>query len=367
MELKNCQDALVDKICLYNFSIPEIDDLDKLKKMGIVSVLEDQQRYLTLKSGEYFSMMKIEKTEFFDDMIYTVGKYEVYGRLEMSVTDDGYHNLNCFTIDQYKEKIFDTMFFLKEQYGITVDFEYLKIKSIEINKTIVLERPFEEYQNAITLLMYLLPGNLRLRENDYYDSDGHDRNVETYRRTIDTYLKSSGKNGITVKIYDKTKQLFERFEIIVCFQYLRYEITLKSQQSVCRALETNIIWDLSDKEINNYFMRFQEKNVNRVYLKHCQKRDVKLRQILKEYYVPKSKTWTREVMVRIREGMLHANVLYMLDIEDLVEQVGCLRNITIQQRYEIKKRFRQLNEKQNSVFCEKNNEKIFELLNKLKI
>ena len=69
MELINDKKALLDKICIGDFKIIEIDNLLGLQKAGIVTVIESQSRYVVLDTGEYFSKLQIDKTEFFDSFI----------------------------------------------------------------------------------------------------------------------------------------------------------------------------------------------------------------------------------------------------------------------------------------------------------
>lgn len=115
MELINDKMALLDKICIGDFKIIEIDNLLGLQKAGIVTVIESQSRYVVLDTGEYFSKLQIDKTEFFDSFIVGTGKGNrfSYGRMEMSIRDENFHNLNCYTVKQYLEKIEKARIFLK--------------------------------------------------------------------------------------------------------------------------------------------------------------------------------------------------------------------------------------------------------------
>ena len=99
-ELKTDTLALLDKISLYNFTIESVDDMESLQELGIITVKEKQPHYVVLKSGEYFSTLHIEKTEYFDDFFFGIGKHGVYASMEMSVPDDGFHTLNCLSAEQ---------------------------------------------------------------------------------------------------------------------------------------------------------------------------------------------------------------------------------------------------------------------------
>lgn len=364
-ELKSDKLILLDKICLYNFSVILVDDVENLQAAEIITKKEKQAKYVTLVTGETFSTLHIKQTEFFDDFFYGVRKNDIRGYIEMSVPNDGFHNLNCLTVKQYSQRIKDTAYFLQKNYGITVDFSNLKFKSMEINKTIILNHNFQEYRRPIALMMYLLPNILRLKEADFSETDIHPTKIENYRRNISTYTKSSGKKGISVKVYDKKKQLEMCFKIFTLHNYLRYEITLKSSTKIKLAFGDNSFSAITDELIQHYFINFIICNIVNPYNSHCKKRDTALRRILKANYEPESKTWTRDTLAAIREIEIKNGIPFMLEIEELNLQIGCLKIDNKQKRYNLKKRFIQLCEDQNSIFIQNDGRKYDELVGKL--
>ena len=110
MELKRDNVALLDKICVYNFQISKVENYDYLLEAGIIIVKEKQKNYIEIAGpGQYISSIRIKKTKYFDSFLYEVGKDgHPYGRMEMSVDDAVYHNLNCFTTIEYVEKLKET-------------------------------------------------------------------------------------------------------------------------------------------------------------------------------------------------------------------------------------------------------------------
>lgn len=364
-ELKSDELILLDKICLYNFTVKAVENISVLQDKEIITVKERQLKYVVLDTGEYFSTLHIEKTAFFDVFFFGVRKNKIYGYMEMSVPDDGYHNLNCLTVTQYIQRIKDTACFLQERYGIIVDFRDIKYKSIEINKTLILSDNFQTYRRPIALLMYLLPNVLRLKEADFSETDIHPNKIKDYDRKISTYTKSSGKKGISVKIYDKKRQLEMCFNIVTYQNYLRYEITLKSPTKIRNAFGDNSLNVITDELIHKYFISFILCNIVTPYDKHCKKRDIALRKILKRHYETESKTWTRDTLAEIREIELKNGVPFMLEIEELISQIKCLKIDSKQQRYNLKQRFIQLCEDQNSIFLQNDGNKYTELITKL--
>lgn len=64
--------------------------------------------------------------------------------MELSIPDDGYHNLNCLTLTEYRVRIALAKQFLLDGYGISVCFDNLKFRTIELNKTIETDYTFPE-------------------------------------------------------------------------------------------------------------------------------------------------------------------------------------------------------------------------------
>ena len=117
MELKRDNVALLDKICVYNFQISKVENYDYLLEAGIIIVKEKQKNYIEIAGpGQYISSIRIKKTKYFDSFLYEVGKDgHPYGRMEMSVDDAVYHNLNCFTTIEYVEKLKEAKIYLKDE------------------------------------------------------------------------------------------------------------------------------------------------------------------------------------------------------------------------------------------------------------
>lgn len=366
-ELKTDTLALLDKISLYNFTIESVDDMESLQELGIITVKEKQPHYVVLKSGEYFSTLHIEKTEYFDDFFFGIGKHGVYASMEMSVPDDGFHNLNSLSAAQYIRRIEYAFYFLWKTYGILAGSNNLKYRSMEINKTIILDCDFQTYRRPMVLMMYLLPAKLRLTEADFSEPDVHPEKVDDYNRCISTYTKSSGKKGISVKIYDKKNQLQSCFGILTTHNYCRCEITLKCSTKIIKAFGSNDVDKITDQILNCYFNDFIDDNIVKPYKKHCQKRDIALRKILKDHYAPSSKTWTRDTLATIREMEIKNSVPFMLEISELILQTNCLKIDSKQSRCNLKDRFKKLCTEQNSIFICNDGQKYQELIEKLQL
>lgn len=366
MELKADTSVLLDKVVIYDFKVLDVRDIVQLQKEDIVMVNEKQKFYVILPSGEFFSSLKIEKASYFDFFQYSVSKEgRPYGRLEMSVPDDGFHNLNCLSAYQYQQRVKQVRKYLEDQYGIITDFSNSKFKSMEINKTVVINETFDSYRRPLSLMMYLLPGTLRLKENDFHGKDQHPTKATGYRKEIQTFEKTSGERGIIIKIYDKSEQLKAKYKIQTLHNYLRYEITLKAPEKVRSALGGNEVFNIMDKQVENYFHDFIQKNLVDPYEEYCRKRDIVLRKFLKKYYAPGSRVWIRDVFLEIDNHEIKNGVPLMLEVEELIEQLGCIKFSSKQTRYAAKKRMQEICESKSDVYGQHDGEKYRELLEKL--
>lgn len=147
----------MDKISIKGFEVTAIKNYDSLIDRGIITVKERQNNYIRI-SGNLISSIKIGKTKYFDDFFYTLTQYGgVYGKMQLSINDEEYHNLNCYTIKEYIDKIEEAKKFLYDQYGITVNMKYIKYDSLEINKTIVINDNFSKYSRPLSLMMLSIP------------------------------------------------------------------------------------------------------------------------------------------------------------------------------------------------------------------
>lgn len=344
MELKrDC--ALLDKVVIYDFSVVNISDVKKIQKQGILCIKEGMPVYLYTGSGEKYSSITIEKCHEIEEFAYGVTvSGRPYGRLVLTVTDDGYHNLNCCTPEEFIDIISIVQGYLLSEYGIQTDFQNAKYKSIEINKTINIDGMFSDYQRVLTLMMYLLPAKLRLfGEADYSSKDQSARmKVTDYSRCINTYCKESGKRGISVKIYDKSKQLEEVYNIFVTEDYLRYEVTLRSPEKIKAYLGTNDIFSLGETDIQKFFKKFIYENVYLPYVEHKRKLRIALVRLLKKNYNKGDRKWVNRVLLQIADAELgNRGIPLMLDIEELLSAIDEVKFDSKQIKANAKTRFRE--------------------------
>lgn len=368
MELKR-DSALLDKVVIYDFSVVNVEDAKKLQKQGILCVKEGMPVYLSTDSGFQYSSITLENFHEIEEFCYGVTvSGQPYGRVVLTVPDDGFHNLNCCTPEEYIDTISIVQGYLISEYGIQTDFQNAKYKSIEINKTININGLFPEYQRVLTLMMYLLPAKLRLHGEADYSSKDHSARmkVTNYSRCINTYCKESGQRGISVKIYDKSRQLEEVYNILVTEEYLRYEVTLRSPEKIKAYLGTNSIFSISESDIKSFFKKFIYDNVYLPYAEHKRKLRIELVRLLKRNYIKGDRKWINRVLLQIADAELgNRSIPLMLDIEELLSAIDEVKFDSKQIKANAKSRFREEAASQIPTFANGDTQKYKEVVNKL--
>ena len=368
MELINDRDALIDRVSLYNIQVREIKDFKLLQDKGILVVKEKSKHYLQTAAGEKYSYIKITDADKFDMFSISVGIDGcITSTLELSVPDDGYHNLNCLDVLALQTLVSEAQACLAADYGIVAIFDDIKYRSIEINKTIVLNDCFERYHRVLKLMMYLLPNNLRLQgEREFSKRDmPQQTRVTDFCRTTETYCKSSGEKGLMVKVYDKTMQLEEAFRVRVLYNYLRYEITLKSPNKINNVFGTNSVFLITDDMINDYFSNFVFQNIEKPFAEYKRQRDIAVYKILKKHYVPGSRKWVQNVIIELSHIEIKNEIPVILDVADLMPGLTRLKFTSKDARCNAKKSFNKVCEAVGCAFWNNDGLKYTEIIKKL--
>lgn len=358
--------ARLDKVTIYGFRIAAINKMRDLVRRNIVTIKQGVKLYCRTENDRYFSSIRIEATDAFDYFAYGITPDGMeYGILELSVPDRfGYHNLYGMTTDECRDQLQEAALCLEEEYGIVLDFTDAKYKKMEINKTIRLDGAFDMYHRPLALIMYLLPGTLRLGgEHDVYRKDADHTGLQ--ERRVKTYYKSSGKKGITIKIYDKSEQLKNVHNVKLDGSFLRFEITLNCADKIKKALGSNRVKDIDDAAIQKYLDDFVIQNLASPYEAFKVKEKKLIRRLLKKNYKPASRTWVRNTLLEICSMEIDKKLPVILDIKNLTKMLNILPFQTRQSRYNAKKNFESACREHAPVLCQNDDERYEELLRKL--
>lgn len=354
--------ALLDKMILAGISILGFKNKENLIQKGIVEMTSSQVRYVTA-SGETFNKLLIENDGVINKLIAgskIIGNKRVdYCNLETTIKPTETGNLVCYTVDDYIGRLLEIQEHLENKYGIIVDFSDVNIKEVEINRTFKLKENFENYHRLLTLIMTNLPTYLK-NQMDYKKVIKGSSEYQTYYATSKTTNKS--KRYLLFKIYNKTKAI-ENI-ILLTDSYMRVEFRLVGAEKVKKALGTNKFSELTDQLINTYFDEQIDKLIVKPFERWQKDRNKYLVKLMNDERTRDIRHWQTNVLRRLQNEEIAQKRPVLLDIEELIPLVNQL-SLKPNRRSDVKRNFRKQSKKYETVFCNKDDLKIQEIIEKL--
>lgn len=356
--------ALLDKAVFGNIFILGFDDKQQLMNENIVELTNSKVKYITA-NGQEFNRLLIENDGVIDKMVAgskLMGNKRLdYCNLETTVKNSEVGNLACYTLNEYVGQLITIQEHLKNCYGIDADFSDLTVKELEINRTFKLEGDFEDYHRPLNLIMTNLPSYMK-NQMDYKKVVKGNTEYQTYYATSKKNNKS--KRYLLFKIYNKTKAI--EHIILITDSYMRVEFRLVGAEKVKKALGTNRLAELSDQTINDYFDKQIESMIIKPFEKWQKDRDKYIVNLMKEQRDKDIRHWQTNVLRILQNEEISQKRPVLLDIEELIPLVDKL-NLSSKRRSEVKGNFRKQAARYESVFCNKDDVKMKEILEKLTV
>ncbi len=354
--------ALLDKLILSNIIIKDFKDFDKLVKKEIIEVSPTQIQYITA-SGKMFKRLLIDNDNLIDKMVAgskVMGNKRVdYCNLSTTIKNSELGNLNCYTVNEYLEQLQKIKDHLEQKYGIIADFSNITIKELEINRTFQLSHDFETYHRVLNLIMTNLPSYMK-NQMDYKKINKGSSEYQTYYATSKTTNKS--KRYLLFKIYNKSKAV-ENI-ILLTDSYMRVEFKLVSAEKIKKSLGTNKFLDLTDNSINSYFNSQIQKMIVQPFQKWKVDRDKYIIKLMQEQRLQDVRHWQTNVLRILQNEEIAQKRPILLDIEEIILLVNKL-DIKNNRKSDIKRNFRKQSIKYENVFCNRDDLKMNEILEKL--
>lgn len=334
IKIRDQHNALIDKTVLTGFTVKQIQNPDALFEAGILVVQTGPRKRIRLDNCEFNSIQITTKSALFDRFVYTHGPHGVYAELDLSIQEhipdsdlktgcckQEYHNLNCWQISDLKRRIGRIVGYFYDRYGITLDVSTIRIRSIEINRTVQMDYDFLLYERPIVFTMSLLSPMLRLREQDFFPTDHTPYAIEEKVRKPSTYIKDSGKKGIAIKCYDKGTQLRQVTNLDIFPHCMRLELTLKSPDKVRSYLKTNRVFSLTNQHINKCFDDFVSRHILGHYQERLNKTGTYLTKLFQACSGSGDRYWRRSFLKTLsdREERSHIPLLLGFD-SDLISK-----------------------------------------------
>ena len=367
----------LDKIGLKDGEIISIDDLEELKQRNVLFVNEKSKKsddesqntsdkYVT-RNNQSFSYMKIKKDGEINQL--KAGKSgfgKQYVILQTNVCDGNIGNLQGNTVKEYHEQIKRIEKKLQSNYGIQASFDNSTVNYIEINRTFRLEHDFNAYSRDIELILAEMPrmnyvsefGDTLL-DNTYFEEKFNQIEAHT---VWNKQGKSKNKQFQMVSIYNKSKQI--RGAIYLDGDCMRFEITLVGVKNIQSAFKTTKLYELTDEKINQYFAEQIDKLIVKPLDRWRAKRNAYLKKLIKSEREKDIYNWQVNVLrVLNTQENIHHGKPCLLDVSELYPIIDKIKDINRKQR--VKDRFLVQAEKYESIFCNRDDLKLQEIIDKL--
>ena len=262
----------IDKTVIKGFKVLALDK-DKLLTHAYNNVVLQTADYgiivpsITADKEEHITYLKITDGHLFNYLVMGVkqkkGILNPYYHLEITISDLTDNNLYPLNITEYLNMLNRIKDYLLNMYGLEIDFTEAYYDEIELNKTATLDGEFKDYNYILNLMGLLVPK--RYKNRAYYTDN---LNILKQVEFFNTAIKG--------KIYDKSRQLQEKFKIVLDKNYMRIEYTLHGSKKIETALGERAITKVSDVSIKDFLNMQIEKDLITPLEKHITEGSKKL-------------------------------------------------------------------------------------------
>ena len=351
--------ALLDKCMFSEVWLDSVDEnrIDELVKQKVIKRIVNE-------NGEIHYSIYLDAGEY----VYHSGSNNLitgYGTLQTSVENKGFANLNCYTVEEYRKRL-EQIKGLIEEKGIHIDISNPIVSKLEINRTFEIDHEMSAYERVLDLLMSLLPANARLTTtSEWANKEKGNINRNTYYAT--SKRKSTSKCCISIKWYNKTKELKSQYQIIFEQNYIRLEFTLIGARKIKKELGKNRFNELTDDIINNWFNKKVEEWIRKPVVKWRKEQHKKVLQIMRECKKADGYKWVNKCITRLLNEEISTRTGHkplILDVEEVIPLVNELYP-NGDKRKKTKAAFRRIAKEDASNIANRDDLKLQELLNKL--
>ncbi len=318
----------IDRTVLYDFEVLEVDERKLEKAIG------EENRIIQLEFNEESpirvhvdgELRGLDTLFIQDDMIGQLSvklsrnmknRTAVIANLKLTVSY-GTNNLQNLNTKEYKDRIDNVFEYLATEYGVKADYEKLRIKSLELNATLYLEEPFNNYRDVIELFIRNVP-------KEHYSGKTGGIKVGSWGEVTKEdkfYCETSYVNNqlIKLKIYNKGKHLEDISSLSYGDNILRIEYTFLKAESVRRQYGDNTLASLSD-EVNREIFKnlFKRDIIDRFYEWKCKNQEELF--LLVKKHMNEDRYWVRAFLLECAEleKKEDRSLPVLFDVEDVLE------------------------------------------------
>lgn len=264
----------IDYTSLGSLRIRYLEDIEVLKNHKNVSIYQKNGAVSTIrdmKDNELnYTTIVIEDSKFKQ---LTIGSKldknfkKDYIILDLSIKEDG-NNLVPLTKEQYDKRLEEIIEYIYLEYGLRLANVDASFRLMEINNTVKMDKDINDYYGILKLIAEFAPKRYK---NNNIARDGK-------KRIKGIFI---GNNTLEYKIYNKTKQLEEVYNIVVDGNYLRFEIVLLNSKKIKEVFGTTKVSEISMEMLENYYVQTIEKDLFKKFDKYIKDSNKQLKEIAK--------------------------------------------------------------------------------------
>ena len=275
----------IDKTKIKNFTI-ELMDMDRLLSNDNV-IFQERARGMAVATidGEikHIDSLIISDGHIFNKLSVGVklnkGTPLAYAHVDIHIAENSDNNLKPLKISEYRNRLTRLKSYLEDRYGLYINLDQAKFEKLEINVTSKMDRDFIEYEFLLEQMVYLVPK--RYEVSPYLDDDREAKQYDFFNDSTEA------------KIYDKTRQLEEKFKISMEEQDMRIEYTLNKAEKIKNCLGSALISEVTDEAIESYLKAQIYKDLIKPIETHITKANKELLQMANDLKKADSRKWAK--------------------------------------------------------------------------
>ena len=278
----------------------------KIYKDGETIVLKDSKTQEEL----IFSTLVINDNEYFKSLVIGCKMNEgfkvEYVHLDVFISEPNGCNLVPLNMEQLMDKHERLKDYIFDEYGILIKYEDSYYNFLELNNTVELDHDSLEYQKVLKLMSIIAPKRYKSR-NLWTDENNEVRGV---------FLEN---NSMKIKIYNKSKQLLEEYNITLAKTYLRVEIVLKDSRKIKEVFGTTSVKEITEEKMKEYYLKVINADIFEKIEKYIKSSNRELKKLAKEEQEKDMRKWTRSFLLRACGNELDRDLELVFDIEQCLE------------------------------------------------
>ena len=208
-------------------------------------------------------------------------------------------------MDEYKAFLEDLTIYFANSYGLYLDVSEAEFKTIEINKTKIMDYQFKDY---VPIFSAITPYMNRKKYKIHWEASTMDLDTET------VYWINSSKDDVRkLKIYNKSKQINDSFKIqTIDNKYMRIEYTLTNDK-IKDSFSTVRVFEMTQDMLNKFFNENIKEDLQDSFDKALDASNKHLKKLYKEHTANKKRGYYREFLIQSKLTTANNKTIALLD------------------------------------------------------